>query len=98
MNIPFKRKRNIWLGYFGGLGEVGQWDGLGKGLDQGTLEHKRNVLKFKSNEVLKNQNSGKNEKDREKEKAAKTGVSQCICAFLGGAKRGHSIHIHVGCS
>ena len=54
---------------------VVQWNGFGKGLDQGPLEHKRNVLKFKSNEVLKNQNSGKNEKDREKEKVAKTGVS-----------------------
>ena len=32
--------------------------------------------KFKSNEVLKNQTSGKNEKDREKEKAAETRVSQ----------------------
>ena len=43
---------------------------------KGHLSMKRNMLKFKSNEVLKNQNSGKNEKDREKEKAAKTGVSQ----------------------
>src|ERR1043165_5256042 len=34
------------------------------------------MLKFKSNEVLKNQTGGKNEKNREKEKAAKTRVSQ----------------------
>ena len=37
------------------------------------------MLKFKSNEVLKNQTSGKNEKNCEKEKAAKTRVSQFGC-------------------
>ena len=29
-NIPFNRKRNIWLGCFGGLAEVGHWNGTGK--------------------------------------------------------------------
>jgi hypothetical protein len=59
------------------LDEVDHWNGIGKGWEPGALEHgKRNMLKFKSNEVLKNQNSDKNEKNRKNEKAAKTRVSQ----------------------
>ena len=30
-NIPFNGKRNIWLDYFGGMDEVDQWNGIGKG-------------------------------------------------------------------
>ena len=77
LNIHFNRKRNIWLGYFGGKAEVDQWNGIGKGWEQGALEHGKEICSSsKSNEVLKNQTSGKNEKNPEKEKAAKTGVSQ----------------------
>ena len=36
------------------------------------------MLNFKYDEVLENQTSGKNEKNREKEKAAKTRVSHHI--------------------
>ena len=62
---------------FGGLDEVDQWNGIGKGWEQGTLEHGMKICSSsKSNEVLENQNNDKNEKNREKEKAAKTGVSQ----------------------
>ena len=40
-NIPFNRKRNIWLGYFGGKAEVDHWNGIGKGWEQGSLEHEK---------------------------------------------------------
>ena len=76
-NIPFNRKRNIWLGYFGGKAEVDQWNGIDKGWEQGTLEHGKKICSSsKSNEVLENQTGGKNERNREKEKVVKTGVSQ----------------------
>src|SRR4051812_29370548 len=68
-NIPFNRKRNIWLGYLVALDEVDHWNGIGKGWGQGALEHGKEICSSsKSNEVLKNQNSGKNEKNRKKKK------------------------------
>ena len=77
LNIPFNRKRNIWLGYFGGQAKVDQGNGIGMAWDQGPLEHGKRICSSPSPiEVLENQNSGKNEKNREKEKVAKTGVSQ----------------------
>src|SRR3954467_6621278 len=74
MNIPFIRKRNIWLGYLVALDEVDHWNVISKGWEQGSLEHgKRNMLKFKSNEVLENQTSGKNEKTAKKKRRRKPG-------------------------
>ena len=60
-----------------GKAEVDQWNGIGTGWEQGALEHgKENMLKFKSNEVLKNQTSGEKREKPQNEKAAKTRVSQ----------------------
>src|SRR4051812_34472650 len=45
--------------------------------DKGHLSMEKKICSSsKSNEVLKNQSSGKNEKNQKNEKAAKTGVSQ----------------------
>src|SRR3954464_2427578 len=76
-NIPFNRKRNIWFDYLVALDEVDHWNGIGKGWEQGALEHgKINMLKFKSNEVLKNQTSGqKREKPRKRKGGENQGVT-----------------------
>src|SRR3954467_15222112 len=74
LNIPFNRKRNIWLGYFGGKAEVGHWNGIGKGWYQGALEHgKRICSSSRSNEVLENQTATQNEKTEEKKNLRKPG-------------------------
>src|SRR4051812_5485079 len=82
MNVPFNRKRNIWFEYLVALVEVDHWNGIDKGWEPGALEHGKEICSSsKSNEVLKNQNSGKNEKNRKNEKAAKTRVSQLFLYF-----------------
>ena len=74
LNIPFKRKRNIWLRYFGGQAEVDQGNGLGKGLDQGPLEHEKEMCSSsKSNEVLKTKTAAKTRKTAKKKKLRKPG-------------------------
>ena len=74
-NIPFIGKRNIWLEYL--VAKMRWINAMAMEMVgiKGHLAWKEDMLKFKSNEVLENQTSGKNEKNREKEKAAKTRVS-----------------------
>src|SRR4051812_44161203 len=66
-NIPFNRKRNVWLEYFGGKEEVDQGNGIGMDWDQGALEHGKRICSGSSPiEVLRNQTNGKNEKTAKK--------------------------------
>ena len=64
-----------WI--FGGMDDVGQWNGNGKGWEQGALEHGNEICSSSSpTRCSKTKLADKNEKNREKEKAAKTRVSQ----------------------
>ena len=74
LNIPFNRKRNIWLGHFGGLGEVDQWDGIGKGWDQGSLEHEKEICSSSSpTRCSKTKTAAKTRKTAKKKKLRKPG-------------------------
>jgi len=59
------------------MDEVDQWNGIGKGWEQGALEHGKEICSSSSpTRCSRTKPADKNEKNREKEKAAKTRVSQ----------------------
>src|SRR4051812_7521073 len=74
-NIPFIGKRNNWLGYLVVLDEVDQWNGNGKGWEQGSLEHGKEICSSSSPTRCSKPNRRTKTRKRRKEKAAKTRVS-----------------------
>src|ERR1041384_8136469 len=76
LNIPFNRKRNIWLGYFGGKAEVGQWNGIGKGLDHRSLEHAKEICSSSSpTRCSKTKTAAKRERPRKRKSCENRGVT-----------------------
>src|ERR1043165_5175473 len=74
MNIPFNRKRNIWLGYFGGKAEVDQWNGIDKGWEQGSLEHGKRICSSSSpTRCSRTKTAAKTRKTKKKKKLRKQG-------------------------
>ena len=82
-NIPFNRKRNVWLGYFGGKAEVDQWNGIGKGWDQGVLEHGKEICSSSSpTRCSRTKTATKTRKTEKKKKLRKPGCHSGLVRHL----------------
>src|SRR4051812_24601379 len=75
-NIPFNGKRNIWLEYFGGKAEVGHWNGIGKGWEQGSLEHGKKIWSSSSpTRCSRTKTTAKTRKTEKKKSCENRGVT-----------------------
>src|SRR4051812_16086022 len=73
-NIPFIGKRNIWLGYLVALDEVDHWNDIGKGWEQGVLEHVNIICSISSpTRCSRTKPAAKTRKTAKKKKLRKPG-------------------------